>query len=117
MNITIEERLRWAATIGASHPHFSGVADACLAAATELETMRKKVQYLQSALDNEKSMGAHYEGEIETLRAQLARYTRRSESGESLGDLYDIADQLAEKDAALNFLRGPFKDVIAKVQK
>jgi hypothetical protein len=46
------------------------------------------------------TIGIQHE-QLESLRAQLYRYTRRSESGESLGDLYDMADQLAEKDAML----------------
>ncbi len=39
--------------------------------------------------------------EIETLRAQLARYTRRSESGESLSDAYDMADEIESLRAQL----------------
>ena len=41
-----------------------------------------------------------YQAEIERLRTQLDKYTRRSESGESLGDAIDMAEEIESLRAA-----------------
>ena len=67
--------------------------------------------YPNYQLEQVENVSRDLERELNSALEKLDRYTRRSESGESIGDLYDMADRLAEAQAEIAGMREAFREI------